>query len=121
MYARSLEGWRQINMLKKINSNYKKELTIEEVSLQAEKFSRFKIIYVILVSILALCHIVQSFLETYALEIRDKTSFFVGSLNFIFLIGLVVASFIYVKRLAKFLPDELKKNFLRVGKNFFLT
>jgi hypothetical protein len=99
-------------MLKKINSNYKKELTIEEVSLQADKFGRVKIIYVILVSILALCHVVMSFLEVYALDIRVSVSFGVGGLNFIFLLGFVITSFIYVRRLANLLPGELEKKFL---------
>ncbi len=115
MYQKSIQGWEKINMLKKINSNYKKELTIEEVVQQSYKFNLVRKFYVIFVCIIAILNFGQSFIEVYFREFALPVTYGVGGLNLLLLLGFVVTTFIYTRRLAKLLPEQFEIKFRRVS------
>jgi hypothetical protein len=118
MYERSIQGWKKISMLKKINSNYKKELTIEEVIEQSDKFSKVKKVYVILVVFISVLNFAQSFIEVYAREIFLPLSYLVGGISFVLLFCFVIVTFIFAKKLSKLLPEQFEKKFRRVKKTY---
>jgi hypothetical protein len=114
MYEKAIRGWQKINMLKKINSNYKKELTVEEVLVQSDKFSRLKTFYVLFVLLVTVLNIISSFVEVYLREYHEFVAYSVGGSNFVFLIGFVITSYVYVRRLAKLLQEQIETKFIKV-------
>jgi hypothetical protein len=118
LYHSAVATIRREEMLEKINSRYKANVTVEDVLAQATLLKRLKIPFILVANVGFIVTVIHEFWRAYV-EVDFDFSYLFAAYFILIWISFTIGFFIYGKRLMDLMPQNISKKLRKVTKHFF--